>query len=173
MSRKDFERVVNKRRAIIGEITRHIKLLDDVEDVSIQVTMPEAQLYIDNEEPFTASVIITPSPFSDIITNKKKIQGIIDLIAFGVDRLKPESVVVTDNHSNILSDFDADEDVNYLTRAKEEWKIKEKLRLKTQGEISDKLKAVLGEDKVDVSVEVELDFDQKTIEKTEFIPIVK
>ncbi|HEB30441.1 MAG TPA: flagellar M-ring protein FliF [Spirochaetes bacterium] len=169
----DFERDINKRRAIIGEITRHIKLLDDVEDVSIQVTMPEAQLYIDNEEPFTASVIITPSPFSDIITNKKKIQGIIDLIAFGVDRLKPENVVVTDNHGNILSDFDADEDVNYLTRAKEEWKIKEKLRLKTQSEISSKLKGVLGEDKVDVAVEIELDFDQKKIEKTEFIPIVK
>jgi flagellar basal-body M-ring protein/flagellar hook-basal body protein (fliF) len=125
----DFERDVNKRRAIIGEITRHIKLLEDVEHVSIQVTMPEPQLYIDNEEPYTASVIITPSPYSDILTNKKKIQGIISLIASGVDRLKPENVVVTDHHGNILSDFAAEEDVNYLTRAREEWKIKERLIL--------------------------------------------
>jgi len=169
----DFERDVNKRRAIIGEITRHIKLLEDVEHVSIQVTMPEPQLYIDNEEPYTASVIITPSPYSDILTNKKKIQGIISLIASGVDRLKPENVVVTDHHGNILSDFAAEEDVNYLTRAREEWKIKERLRLKTQSEIREKLKAVLGEDKVDVSVELVLDFDQKKVEKTEFIPIVK
>lgn len=169
----DFERDVNKRRAIIGEITRHIKLLEDVEDVSIQVTMPEPQLYIDDEEPYTASVIITPSPYSDILTNKKKIEGIINLIAFGADRLKPENVVITDHHGNILSDFDADEEVNYLVRAKEEWKIKEKLRLKMQTEISNKLKAVLGDDKVDVAVEVELDFDQKKVEKTEFIPIVK
>ena len=169
----DFERDVNKRRAIIGEITRHIKLLDDVEDVSIQVTMPEPQLYLDNEEPYTASVIITPAPFSDILTSKKKIQGIINLIAFGVDRLKPEGVVVTDNHGNILSDFESDEDVTYLTRAKEEWKIKERLRLSMQGEIDKKLKAVLGEDKVDVAVEIELDFDQKKVEKTEFIPIIK
>jgi flagellar M-ring protein FliF len=169
----DFERDVNKRRAIIGEITRHVKLLDDVEEVSIQVTMPEPQLYIDNEEPYTASVIITPSPYSDILSNKKKIQGIIDLIAFGVDRLKPENVVVTDNHGNILSDFDMDDEVTYLTRAKEEWKIKEKLRLKMQAEISEKMRAVLGKDKVDVSVEVDLDFDQKEVEKTEFIPIVK
>ncbi len=169
----DFERDVNKRRAIIGEITRHIKLLDDVEDVSIQVTMPEPQLYLDNEEPYTASVIITPAPFSDILTSKKKIQGIINLIAFGVDRLKPEGVVVTDNHGNILSDFESDEDVTYLTRAKEEWKIKERLRLSMQGEITKKLKAVLGDDKVDVAVEIELDFDQKKVEKTEFIPIIK
>lgn len=169
----DFERDINKRRAIIGEITRHIKLLDDVEDVSIQVTMPAPQLYIDDAEPYTASVIITPSPYSDILTNKKKIKGIIELIAFGVDRLKPENVVVTDNHGNILSDFEGEEAVDYLTRAKEEWKIKERLRLQMQHEISEKLKAVLGKDKVDVSVELELDFDQKKVEKTEFIPIVK
>jgi flagellar M-ring protein FliF len=169
----DFERDVNKRRAIIGEITRHIKLLDDVEDVSIQVTMPEPQLYLDNAEPYTASVIITPAPFSDILTSKKKIQGIVSLIAFGVDRLKPEGVVITDNHGNILSDFESDEDITYLTRAKEEWKIKERLRLSMQGEIDKKLKAVLGQDKVDVAVEIELDFDQKKVEKTEFIPIIK
>ena len=37
----DFERDVNLRRAIIGEITRHVRLLDDVEDVSIEVAMPK------------------------------------------------------------------------------------------------------------------------------------
>ncbi|UCB46290.1 MAG: flagellar M-ring protein FliF [Spirochaetota bacterium] len=169
----DFERDINKRRAIIGEITKHIKLLDDIEDVSIQVTMPEPELYIDEEVPYTASVIITPSPYSDILTNKKKIKGIIDLIAFGVDRLSPENVVVTDHHGNILSDFAPEDEVNYLARAREEWQIKERLRLKMQNEVSSKLKAVLGADKVDVSVELDLDFDQKKVEKTEFIPIVK
>jgi len=169
----DFERDINKRRAIIGEITRHIKLLDDVEDVSIQVTMPKQELYIDEDFPYTASVIITPSPYSDLPTNKKKIKGIIDLVAFGVDRLSPENVVVTDHHGNILSDFSTEDEVDYLSRAREEWKIKERLRLQMQNEVGDKLKAVLGEDKVDVSVELALDFDQKRVEKTEFIPIVK
>ncbi len=169
----DFERDITKRRAIIGEITRHIRLLEDIEDVSIQVTMPETELYLDNEAPYTASVIITPSPYSDILTNKKKIKGIIDLVAFGVDRLQPENVVVSDNRGNVLSDFTGDDDVSYLTRAKEEWKIKERLRLQMQGEVASKLRAVLGDDKVDVSVEIELDFDQKQIEKTEYIPIVK
>ena len=134
--------------------------------------MPEAELYIDEEEPYTASVIITPAPYSDILTNKKKIQGIIDLIAFGVDRLKPENVVVTDNRGNVLSDFTGDDEVTYLTRAKEEWKIKERLRLQMQNEVAEKLRAVLGSDKVDVSVEVELDFDQKKVEQTEYLPIV-
>ena len=63
--------------------------------------------------------------------------------------------------------------MTYLTRAKEEWKIKEKLRLQMQSEVAEKLKSVLGEDKVDVSVELELDFDQAKVEKTEYIPIIK
>jgi len=169
----DFERNVNLRRAIIGEITKHIKLLDDVEDVSIQIAMPKVELYLDNEAPYTASVIVTPAPYSDILTNKKKIKGIIDLVAFGVDKLKPENIVVTDNHGNILSDFSSEETTNYLNRAKEEWKIKERLRLNMQNEIAEKLKSVLGKDKVDVSVQVDLDFDQKNIQKTEYIPIIK
>ena len=37
----DFERNITKRRAIIGEITKHIKMLDGVEDCSIEITMPE------------------------------------------------------------------------------------------------------------------------------------
>jgi len=169
----DFERNVNLRRAIIGEITKHIKLLDDVEDVSIQIAMPKPALYLDNEAPYTASVIITPAPYSDILTNKKKIRGIIDLVAFGVDKLKPDNIVVTDNHGNILSDFSSEETSNYLNRAKEEWKIKERLRLNMQSEIAEKLKAILGKDKVDVSVQVDLDFDQKNVQKTEYIPIIK
>jgi len=169
----DFERDVNLRRAIIGEVTRHIKMLEDVEDVSIEIAMPEPELYLDREAPYTASVIITPAPYSDILENPKKIQGIINLVAFGVDKLKPENIVVTDNRGRILSDFDKEEKVDYLARAREEWEIKEKLRLGMQREIGEKLKAVLGEDKVDVSVQVELNFDQKKIEKTEYIPIVK
>jgi len=169
----DFERDVNLRRAIIGEVTRHIKMLEDVEDVSIEIAMPEPELYLDQESPYTASVIITPAPYSDILENPKKIQGIINLVAFGVDKLKPENIVVTDNRGRVLSDFDAEERVDYLARAREEWEIKEKLRLRMQREVGEKLKAVLGEDKVDVSVQVELDFDQKKIEKTEYIPIVK
>ncbi|MFW6139439.1 MAG: flagellar basal-body MS-ring/collar protein FliF [Spirochaetota bacterium] len=169
----DFERNVNLRRAIIGEITRHIRLLEGVEDVSIQVSMPKPELYIDEEQPYTASVIITPAPFSDLNTNEEKIKGIVNLVAFGVDKLMPENVMVTDNHGNILSDFEAEKGVDYLTRAQKEWRIKEKLRLRMQREITEKLKSVLGEDKVNASVAVDLNFAQKQIEKTEYIPIVK
>jgi flagellar M-ring protein FliF len=167
----DFERNVNKRRAIIGEITRHIKLLDDVEDVSIEITMPETQLYVDAEKPITASIIITPAPYSDILKNPDKIKGIINLVAFGVDGLEKDSIVVTDNHGNILSDFSAEEKTGFLEIAKKEYKIKEALRRQMLSDVRDGLKRFIGTDNVDMNLEMELDFDQQELEKIEYIPM--
>ncbi len=167
----DFERDINKRRAIIGEITKHIKLLDDIEDVSIQITMPTKELYIDEDTPWKASVIITPAPYSDILKNKKKIKGIINLVAYGVDKLSSKNIVVSDNHGNILSDFSSENKFDYLERAKREAKIIEGLRRKLQNEIYNGLQKFIGKDKVDVRVFLDVDFNQEQIEKKEYIPI--
>ncbi len=167
----DFERDINKRRAIIGEITKHLKLLDDIEDVSIQITMPTKELYIDDDTPWKASVIITPAPYSDILKNKKKIKGIINLVAYGVDKLSPENIVVSDNHGNILSDFSGEDKFDYLERAKREAKIIEGLRRKLQNEIYTGLQKFIGKDKVDVRVFLDVDFNQEKVEKKEYIPI--
>ena len=166
----DFERNVNLKRAIIGEMTKHIMLLDDIEDVSIRITMPSKELYIDEETPWKASIIITPSPYSDILKNKKKIKGIVNLVAFGVDKLNPENVKVFDNHSNELSDFSEDEDHDYLKRAKEESKIIESLRNHLEDDIYAKLGNFIGKDYVDARVFLDIDFNQEVIEKTELLP---
>lgn len=166
----DFERNINKRRAIIGEITRHLKLLEGIEDVSIQITMPAKELYIDEDTPWKASIIITPAPYSDIAKNRNKIKGIINLVSFGVDKLSKENIVVSDHHGNILSDFSDEGDTDYLRRAKEETKIVEQLKNKMQGDIYSGLEKFLGKDKVDVRVFLDVNFNQEEIEKKEYIP---
>jgi len=166
----EFERNVNLRRAIIGEVTRHLKMLDDIEDVSIEITMPAKELYIDEDTPWKASVVITPAPYSDIAKNKKKIKAIINLIAFAVDKLSPENIVVVDNHGKLLSDFEEEEKMDYIERAKRETKIMEMLRRKYQEGIYRGLEKFIGKDKVDVRVFLELDFDQQEVEKKEYLP---
>jgi len=167
----DFERNVTKRRAIIGAMTRHIKMLEDVEDVSLTVSMPEGSLYMSSDEPWKASVTILASPYSDIYENKKKIKGIIRLVVNGIDKLKEENVVVTDNKGIILSDFSDEDKTDYLHLAKEEKKIAEQRRFELENKLRNQLRAVLGEDRFDLSVTYELDFDQTTFEKNEIIVI--
>lgn len=171
-STTDFERDINKRRAIVGEITRHIKLLDDVEDCSINLAMPKKELYVDQEKPVTASIIITPAPFSDILKNPDKIKGIINLVAFAVDGLDKDNIVITDNHGNILSDFTSADKDKFLDIAKKEFRIKELLRTRMLDQIREGLKKFIGEDKVDMNLDLELDFDQQELKKTEYLPTV-
>lgn len=167
----DFERNVNLRRAVEGQMIKHLKSLkEDIEDVSIEVTMPAKELYIDEDVPWKASVIITPAPYSDIINNKKKIKGIINLVSFGIDKLKSENIVVSDNRGNVLSDFSDDEKTDYLMRAREETKIIEQLRSKLQNDVYTGLGKFIGKDKVDVRVFLDVDFNQEEMEKKEYVP---
>ncbi len=168
----DFERNINKRRAIIGEVTRHLKLIDGIEDVSIEITMPQSELYTDSEKPITASIIITPGPFSDIAKNPDRIKGIINLVAYGVDGLNKDNIVVTDNHGNILSDFSEEGKTLFIDIAKKEYKIKEMLRQALVSEVRTRLQKVLGDDKIDMNLEMELNFDQEELQKKEFVPTI-
>jgi len=168
----DFERNVMKRRAIIGAMTSHLKMLDDVEDVKLTVSMPSASLYIKSDQPWKAAVTLVKKPFSDLYKNKKKIKGIINLVANGIDKLKRENIVITDEKGNILSDFSEEGKVNYLARAKDEYKLKESFRINLENRIRVRLKKILGADRFDLTIKYELDFDQATISKDEIIPIV-
>ncbi|MCK5266850.1 MAG: flagellar M-ring protein FliF, partial [Spirochaetes bacterium] len=148
----DFERNVMKRRAIIGAMIRHLRMLEDIEDVKLTVSMPESSLYISKTQPWKASVTIIKKPFSDIYKNKKKIKGIISLVANGIDRLLAKNIVVTDNTGNIISDFSDDQKTDYLKRAKAENKITEELRIKMEYQLRKQLKQVLGDDRFDLTV---------------------
>ena len=71
-TRTDFERKVDLRRAVIEEVRRHIKALDDVDDASVVVNLPDNALFQSEQNPVTASVILYPKPGSDITTIEKK-----------------------------------------------------------------------------------------------------
>lgn len=169
----DFERDINLRRAIIGEMTKHIKTLGDVEDVSIQVSFPDKKLYSDSQTPVTASIVITPAPYSDIANNKAKIQGIVNLVAYGIPELKKDDVVVVDNKGNVLSDMlvpnDGDEQVRI---AREQLRIMERERARYTARVVDALSISLPRDRYLVSADIEFDWNTRTSTKKELIPTV-
>ncbi|MFW6229140.1 MAG: flagellar basal-body MS-ring/collar protein FliF, partial [Alkalispirochaeta sp.] len=86
----DFERNVNLQRSIMRQLEQHITALDDVDAASVTIVMPEEQLFAEQQNPVTASVIITPKPGSDIRESRSKIEGIEKLIQFAVEGLTSE-----------------------------------------------------------------------------------
>ncbi len=169
----DFERNVNLQRAIIGEMIKHLKSIDDIEDVSIEISFPKESLYSDYQAPTTASVLITPKPYSDFVENKNKVKGIVNLVAYGIPNLKPENIVVVDNKGNVLSDLlIPDEGTEALKLAREHLKIKERERAILIARIKDSLKESINSERLILSADIEFDWTKKKSESDKIIPTV-
>ncbi|MGL4393769.1 MAG: flagellar basal-body MS-ring/collar protein FliF [Brevinema sp.] len=169
----DFERDVNLQRAIIGEMTKHLKTLADIEDVSIQVSFPDQKLYTDSQTPVTASVVITPAPYSDIASNKSKIKGIVDLVSYGIPELTKDNVVVVDNKGEILSDLlvpnEGDEQVRI---AREQLRVIERERARYTARVVEALSISLPKDRFLVSADIEFDWNSKISTSKEILPTI-
>ena len=56
----DFERNVNLQRALTRNLEQHITALDDVVAANVTLVVPETELFAEDQNPTTASIIITP-----------------------------------------------------------------------------------------------------------------
>ena len=87
--------------ALQGELVRTIESLDKIESARVHLVLPEPRLYVDQEAPATASVVLKVK-IGEELTNRE-ISGIVHLVANSVEKLKPETVVVVDQYGNLLS----------------------------------------------------------------------
>lgn len=168
----DFERNVNLRQAVMKNLELHIESLDDVDSAEVSLVMPEDTLFTEDQNPVTASIIITPRPGSDITENRKKVEGIVKLIQFAVEGLLEDNIVITDHKGNTLNDFEGLESVDRLELARREMDTKKDLEKKYKNEILGELRGIFGEDRVQlINVDITLDMGKKTVETEEHFPI--
>ena len=170
-TRTDFERKVDLRRAIIEEVRRHIKALDDVDDASVVVNMPDRAMFTEEQNPVTASVIIYPKPGSDITTNRKKVEGVQKLLKLAVAGLKDEDITISDNQSNILNDFAGMKDWDRLSIIEKQQKMISKMESKYEVKVLNALQKIYGTDRVrEVSIKIDMDMSEKSSQTTKILP---
>ena len=168
----DFERNVNLQRSIMRQLESHITALEDVDAASVTVVIPEDELFTEQQDPVTASVIITPKPSSEITTSRAKIQGIERLIQFAVPGLQPDNITITDRSGVVLNDFENMEELDRLTMTERELEIKNNVEQRYKEEILRALSNIYTRDRVEVlNINVELDMGKRTEETTEHYPI--
>ena len=71
----DFERNINLRRSITEVVKQHIESLDDVDSANVVITMPENALFVEDQNPVTASIVLYTKPGSDLIKNRKRLKA--------------------------------------------------------------------------------------------------
>jgi flagellar M-ring protein FliF len=168
----DFERNVNLRRAIIGQVTQQIEALDDVDKASVTVVMPDKQLFQADQKPVTASVIIFPKPGSDLVQNRKKVEGVQKILKFAVEGLTDENIVITDQNGIVLNDFANMADFDRLQQTKSEQKLIQELEAQYRAKILKALQQIYTADRVrDLNIKIDMDMSKKNVKTEEFFPV--
>jgi flagellar M-ring protein FliF len=168
----DFERNVNLRRAIIGQVTQQVEALDDVDKASVTIVSPEKELFQQDQKPVTASVIIFPKPGSDLVQNRKKVEGIQKILKFAVEGLKDENIVITDQNGIILNDFANLADFDRLQQTKSEQKLIQELEAQYRAKVLKALQQIYTADRVrDLNIKIDMDMSKKNVKTQEFYPI--
>jgi flagellar M-ring protein FliF len=117
-------------------------------------------------------VIITPKPGSDIIENRKKIEGIQKILKFAIEGLRDDNIVITDQTGLVLNDFKGLAEWDRLTRIERETKMIRQLEAQYRAVILNSLQGTFSSDRVrDLNIKIDMDMSQKAINTEEFFPI--
>ena len=166
-----FTEKMDYQRAIQGELSRTINQLQGVEDSRVHLAIPEKRLLTEMEKEPTASVVLYMAPGK--VLSHGQIQGILHLISSSVEGLKPENISILDNFGKILTLDDENEEKE---KAQGEiiakyYELKGNLERHLSSKVQSLLNKVVGEDRAEVEVSVEINMDQKEINKETYIPI--
>ena len=165
----EFQNKVNLVQALQGELARTIEQMPEVEKSRVHIVLSEDSLYKKNEKPATASIMLKLRPSTQL--SREQVKGIVNLVAHSIQGLKPENITVIDQMAHVLNDQnDAVGTVGAgtLTQIEMTKKVQEGL----QKNIQSLLEQVLGPNKAAARVNVELSFDQRTMDRQVFEPVV-
>jgi flagellar M-ring protein FliF len=95
----DFQNKVTYQRALEGEIARTINGVQGVSGASVQLVLPEDDLFADSSTPATAAVMLS-NPADAM--EPGAVRGIAQLVASSVKGLKTENVTITDSSGSLL-----------------------------------------------------------------------
>jgi flagellar M-ring protein FliF len=97
----DFMQHTNYQRALEGEISNTIKAIDGVEAATVHLVMPQKDVFADDQNKTTASVLVQSSANEPL--SNQQVQAIVHLVASSVEGLDPEEVTVAGADGKILS----------------------------------------------------------------------
>jgi flagellar M-ring protein FliF len=157
----EFVQNINYQRALQGELCRTIDGFNEVISSRVHIVMPSKSLFIEDQEPATASVVLKVHPGKWLTNNQ--IQGIVHLVSSSISGLSPEDVTVIDNNGEMLAGFKDSSGVGKASSDQLEYQ--QKVDKNLEKRIKTMLDTALGDNKSIVRVSCSFDF--KKHEKTE------
>ncbi len=154
----DDVRRINLRRALNGELERTIRAMDVVDDVRVQVAIPENRLFISQQQKPTAAVMLTLKP--GLRLAPEQVRAIQRLVGATIEGLDPQDVFVVDSRGNPLSDqLSQLEDSYGLSAVEKQILIQQALSNEYSRKIRTVLEGLFGVGRVEAMATVQLNFE--------------
>lgn len=156
-------------RAVSGEMERSIELIDGVELAVVKISLPDSSLFIEDEKPATASVVLKLYP--GVRMNQKNIIAITHLLAGGVEGVTPENVTVLDTAGNMYTKpYDAED--SFISLTSNQAQAQKEMENKIQSLLETSLGKLFGHGNVVVTVVAEMNFDRREISDKTYSPVI-
>lgn len=154
----DFVQHINYQRALEGELSRTINALAQVEGSRVHIVVPKQELFVAQQKPATASVLLRLRAGRALDENALK--GISHLIARSVEGLEEKNITILDGSGKMLFDGAAVADGG-LALSATQMDVQKRVEKDVEGELQSLLDRVAGPDRAAVRVKAELDFSQQ------------
>lgn len=167
LGRSPFRQSVDFKRATEGELARVITSLDSVDHAKVLIAMPnpEDRLFVRDEKPATASVVLRTRG----TMNRQKVAGIVALVASSVEGLEESNVTVHDSKGVQLSE-QSDPNSNV---SNSQWQMQREFESHLELKAQQVLSPVLGFGHSVVRVAADMDFSREKKQSTTYDPEAK
>ncbi len=162
LSTSQFQEQTDFKRAMEGELSRTVEAIDDVETAVVHLALPPRQVFADEQDPATASVLVATRAGTTL--GAEQVQAVVHLVASSIDGLDPTKVTVADATGLVLSAPDGSASAAASTRTQQT----EAMQQQLHGRLQAMLDRVVGVGNSTVQVTTDLDFDKSVIETTDF-----
>ncbi len=151
-------------RALENDLAKTIGGIEGVSGARVHIAVPRNNLFADENNKVTASVLLNVA--AGFSSNKEKIRSIVQMIADSVPGLDPKDVSITDQYGHFLSDG---MDQNSVYSAAQ-LTYQNNLQSYYEKRIESMIVPLLGENKVIVRVNADVDFTQQEDAQEQYDP---
>jgi flagellar M-ring protein FliF len=166
MTSSDFQQKVTYQRALEGELSKTIESIDGVQAAVVHLAVPQDDVFTTDAATPTGSVLVKTAPGANL--SPSLVDSVVHLVAGSVPKLTPAQVTVADASGRVLSA--AGEGGGGAAGADAREQQKRAVSDATAAAVQTMVDKVVGPGKAVVRVDADLNFDQQTIDREEYVP---
>lgn len=151
-----FEQTINQTRALEGELTRSIRLINGVRGARVHLVLPRREPFASEQQAAQASVLLTMTGSSRL--DPEGVQAVMNLVSAAVPGLKPQNIGVIDSHGNVLAR--AGQATGTLGAARSVDELRQATELRLAHSVEEMLEPTVGTEHVRAEAAVTMDVGQ-------------